>query len=1436
MQAPALDQLFLTALPNGMPDSNLRLSVLLTPSLQSTTLRDPFKTWPVAAEKLKFVVTFRDINGNAIGNAVKAQRDGLSTLDADMWAELFRGEVPIRKRKGNNHMHRTWRLSHNIGRLRNGPQMQRLATAYGQMAANGSIQSPANATPADLHGYSTPPKLFLHPGFSNDLAARYDDRVTAIQDWNTMIVTTLGADAATVTKRAAYGIKHLEAYGGASLSAISLAAVYTSCLQSAQPAAAAVPAITAAIARIRSIWLAAGFFHVTYADLDVVRDHVEMILFHRRVMATRNRDNIPRPDFHQILGLVHNYPAIMRPLGLVLDLIVQPPPGLIPGTGARPCSATVDFDTSDADVLTIAGQIALGTPPKTWCTVGAGVFFATPKEAGLIQNGLLNLRARSASSIGGIRPPRFLLVPENADNQTLKATDQVNNADRGEEYKTSAPTSITEIATVGSTTSAAGMAVITPPATANPSTASAAPQTIGLALFDQDRLIKMEHGLANVPPTVNDQTSPSPPSELFAEDLVLGYRVDILYQGKFYSLCERQSKYKVIAPGTTAVVKVWAPGTDKEKIADEGFVSFSATQSSIDDQSPDTQDSATTQTQVHQSMFTWTGWSLSVPQPGIPTLNQDPSPASRTEQANSQWIAIRPTFDQPDNSKLPPLRFNGDYIVRCRVADLAGNGIGVTTDPANTQFAALSLQPSTPFSRHEPFRPPHFLLLHAIDRKKEPGTHVDRIVARDNQGGSSRMLVPPRESLRLAELSGFLKDDQLPKSAFSSQQLMDDGSFPSVGCAKEKNWIGGTAECPADNDPIFLGRRIGNKVQIPYYPDPRSNFIRFQVLQVTDDPKQSLSLGEKYLEIGDSGNWPQRLPVRVRLIPEQEGANIEIDDQKLASIQEKPGLFGVPTLDVKLPQGRTVILRVSTAETNDPNGDGAVPVHLFHLANLHRRTPDALSDLFTGKARDAAHQLGLSLQGPASNKIARPGSFVDGTLHVQTPARTMTLVHAVRKPLFPPEFCDGGAGSLKVVRDPGKSEAHVSGGLKADWLSTGKIVCHAKWTDKVDDVSRKDLQNVQHHDVAFTVTVKELMADSVPGTAVRCRAMKALTEHFNDTRAHEIQYSLVAATNFREYYYPPADAKSDESGFQTPGTKPVSLTVLSSVCPPAPAIRYLIPAFAWTNVYEKETKTWRVGRTVVLRAYFERPFLVSGNRETAGVILFDPDSGVPPAKQTWVSRWGADPTRPVTAPVKQNELSEANLCEADHPILNCTLPGKQKARVKVCSIHYSGDRNAWYTDIPINTLNANAPFVRLAFARWQPDALQTPVDLRPSDIVFAEFMQVSPDRWVSVQKLSGSKYKITIYGAFPKEPDKKLFNLTLYSRWYAMSRDTGWREVKSSADFKYSPPDGTGISSWSTELTTPHSANLRTYRVLLRENESGKSDAKKSFLSFVYLP
>jgi hypothetical protein len=1473
------DQLFLTALPNGPLDPSdpkagqLRLSLLITPSLVTTPLAAPFINWPDFAKSLNFSATFTDTTGKVLSGPTLLTLDPNSVSparDKSLWTEIFDGTTDVRKRGGHRKLHRSWRVSHDITSMSDRHQLNRLAHVYSQSSANRNVATPTLTT---LKQKTTAPELFLHADFNTgtqtDLTLRIDDRNTADDDLKkiTAGLTTSATPnqnyQAIVARRLKYGTDRLEKWGGARLSAAAVSALYLSCVGSASALPVTDPTLLAATATVNG-WFQIGAteFKVSYPEFQDIPQYLDLLLFHRRYMpAMIPADKIVPPDFHQLLGMVHNYPAIMRQLHLVYDFTVANP-GI---DGSNVVSIALSPAQTTLSGVGVSKPVTV-VSCKTRYTLKATQFFATPNpttkpEDALIQNGLLNLRAP-----GKKYGRRFNLVPENADGQALKNTSQSNNQARGKRYTTSAPTSY-NASTVQDETP--GSTVPTPSASANPVTAPTAPRTVGLALFDRERLDGLEQQAAKVPDT--DSPPAAPTTDFFAEDLVLGYRVDVLYNQKFYSLCVRNSTYNIFVPRQTADeghhVDTWTPSSAMEKSADEGFTSFGATQSPLTDNSSLDDPNTDSMTQVHQAMFTWTGWSLSVPAPAFSSMNKKKDTITPTPPPANNFLAIRPTYllgpkpgaPADPTHLLPPLRFNTGYKIRCRIVDLAGNGPLPGLDPSNVLYDAFTAAPFTPFSRHEPIRAPQFLLRKPIERKTEPGTHIDHMVARDMNGRPMRMLVPPRESLRLAELSN-LATEQLPQSAFANARLEKDGAFPSVASAKDQHWIGGKADNPNDNDGIFLHFDGEQPLDNRYYPDPLANFIRIQPFEVTDDPTKSIAHPPFWLTITEAGKaWPHRLPVRILLIPIKRNEPLlftpknatELKDQDFSFINDDDmHAIKIPTLTVHLPQAATVVLRISSAAVDDKGSDGMGgdstkhPVHLTHMVASHGKQNDVFDSLLPKKQQSTTPSSpGAILVEAGKNVGAKldPNVIINGSLDVQTPKRSMTLVHAVKKPLDPPFF---DADGITATRLPGKPEAAVEGNLGAHWLSTAKITCYARWSDRVDDLTltHERTPPQPHHEVAFAVTTKDLSV--ITGEPV-LRQLDSIVHHFTDTRAHTVFYRLSGATSFREYY-PEATEQPDKNlaDYCNDSGESAPVIVVSSARPLAPSLVYLIPAFLWEDNYDHHTKTWCRHRTVLLRAYFQRPFLLSGDLETVAVVLVDPASATTPANQKYVSRWGADPTRPITAPIQQNELNDSNFPDPNpkNQIVAASLAEGGTARFKPCNIQYSEARQLWYCDIPIDIQSANSPFVRLALARWQSQSLNDgTTDCRASQIVMAEFMQVSADRWVSLQKTDGSHFSVTISGAFPANSTQNPFTVTLQKRWYPLTQDAGWREVSWPKDCKpnfkfHAPTDGSKVSNWSTVLCTPHSAYVAKYRLFLTESDVPGQNDRRPFSVFLELP
>lgn len=1513
--------LALTALPNGFDrNRNLRLTVVLTPSISTDDGKPvaltgtPFDGWTqkIQTVRLSWSISFASTTAGGVVTRLPATAIG-NKWNPDLWRAIFGSKRQAGNRRGNKLLSNNWRLSHNISELHD--RHRKLRAAHAQRALNSNIAKAAtdldtiqqlrdvhNSYNSDLECL-TPPVLYLFPTFSggpSDASVQIDQRNTAVTARSNIDSAGIPADQrATIQTRIDHALDVLEVQEGSRLQAPALYCLYRHCVASVLPAGVTLSEASQPGNPNHPVYLLYKAFTDAATPLvpatcsasgDPVaayEHYVLMLLFHRRKPAPKEC-TLATPDFHQLLGMVNHYPAMLRPLGLAFDLTVAVPPALGDGIYVVQVSNPLPDNTilDSSHVVSYQTQCQLRRDKSLFC--------ADPRDSSVIDQGYLALDA-VASDGGSV----YNLAQDDADGSALKFADQAQNAARATEYNSSAPTSMTSVLAADTFRNDRDLVQPTPVSSANPIDAPPAARTVGISLFHEDRLTTLETIVQNTPPAASaagtPETPKNPTAPLRAEDLMLGIRVDIKDGSRqWHSICNRRSTYTVHYVDDLSVAPViWIPAFDRdvELAADEGFVTFAATQSDLGD--------GTSQTQLHQSLFTWSGWSLAVPKPkGFKSVNE-PQSSDKNCQSSSP-LSICTKFELPvgtgdentdkerSEKLLPALRFNHEYKVRCRVVDLAGNSLPVAdTDTPH----ALTLNPT--FSRHEPIRAPQILLSEPINREKSPGEQIDRLVARDGDEPTSRYLVPPRESLRLAELhNAVTKKRPLPESAFIGQNLMPDGSFPSVQDAHDRGWYSGEIDKDTKNnqDIIFLKRTGEFKAKNPYYPDPLAHYIRVKPFLVSDDPNFSRPIGSPfYIEIDPEDDWPNFLAAVVDLNVRAKHDPPSVDYNN----DDRP-----PSIVVNLPPAYTVVLVLSSAGYNidDPKPHATDKTKAVALYQFHKSTVQSLASpaTFKRQIRDfiggSIHENKLQKrfatlrnirptgqsQRTAMDILDDPNSYVDGDLPQMTPTRTLTFVHATRKPLAAPDFGPkGSAGDLRVIRALGECKAGLYAGVSAHWLSTSKVTCHAEWQDLVDDIKADAPERASKptKDVAFAITASD--TENAPpdfNGSVYLRMLKSGIAHaFTDTRAHDVTYTLSAATRFRGYFPEPAPVPPrnppapppDESAYSLPESDEHNLsvrklTVLSSVRPPAPKIAYIVPAFCWRDTYDKKSRTWYSGRDVLLRAYFERPFYVSGDLEGVGVVFAAPGLSDDDKTQPFISRWGSDPVRPITQPILSSALTDKNLCRIDEPAEACLLAEGGIAMTKPFAVQFAKDRRLWFADIPINTMGALAPFIRLAFVRWQPQALSRPLDPVPtvpidpnydariSPVVFADFIQMSPDRWVSVQRRNDSEYVVTVSGVFPPPENEATpaITLALYSRWYATGKDTGWRLVESETRFTYIPASTSSgetqsaISSWIGTLKLKHSAANRKYRVLLRENDwyANAKEPRVTYSQFVDLP
>ena len=428
---------------------------------------------------------------------------------------------------------------------------------------------------------------------------------------------------------------------------------------------------------------------------------------------------VPPTDVNRIYGTLREHPHVLTALGLILELDI--PPGSVPeGAG------TVRVDWPAADAVTPA------LPP---------------------------VLPQSTAYLGDT----FLPAPHVVDPQTRVLDGGMVCLDDDTRWQLAAvDVEAGRLRMTGAATSGPDPTIARGDAT-TPKLANALPtlRTAGLTLVRAGRADDFAYRRARALAVAADDAP-----VLYAEDLVLGYRLDVRSSdgdGTWHPLCTRQATYRVND------VLVGEAG-----LLEEGHVKAHAAHRN--DGGPLLAD---------EVVARWDGWSLAVPRPFPPSVVGD-DPGDGTGLS----YRLGTDFTVPAGS-LPPLRFGTSYEVRARVADLAGGGLAADDALADQHAIGAFL-----FSRYEPVLAPTLLLPDGADADNlGPAVHVAQLVVTSEGGGATtvdpvtpaqtqRVLARPLVSLTTAEWHGALVGDA--DATWPVAQLAVAGRLPdpaAVGLA-----------------------------------------------------------------------------------------------------------------------------------------------------------------------------------------------------------------------------------------------------------------------------------------------------------------------------------------------------------------------------------------------------------------------------------------------------------------------------------------------------------------------------------------------------------------------------------------------------------------------------------------------------------------------------
>jgi hypothetical protein len=971
-------------------------------------------------------------------------------------------------------------------------------------------------------------------------------------------------------------------------------------------------------------------------------------------------------DFHKMIAALGDYPPLLRRMGLVVDLAVPVPAGGFPATGTVKVVPKLP-----------ASVTATNFTPRTHYELGVGRFLAQPRLPGQdLANGLLRLQDTS----------RFAVHQIDVAGSAVKLQNTATNIVGVRELGTEPVNGPDEQGLPALQT--AGISIVRP-------NVRSRLREIFLRMYALNRHLRQEEGSPFLA-LASGEPSPAAADDAFAEDLVRGYRIDVRDDQAlgWLSLCRRVGSYHFL--------DLAGPAGELD-LEDEGFVQMGATE---------TIRRASVRTlRAHETVFSWEGWSLAAPRPGdaiLPTMA--PNDAARPPEAFPDGVpqhgVVPNTAATPFRlevmftakaGSLPRLRYGHKYRVRARMVDLAGNSVFEPGDPA---FDAdeTEITDQFMFRRFEPVSPPPVMLREV----PKEGESLERLTVRSAVDDSDpqvraqateRHLAPPKVAQLLAERHARFDGPTTMSSSSATYDLAsrEAGSLThrlDLATNESKQIVGVKEVEDAALHRTYWLQEL-DTFDVSYLPDPYARGVLLRGLPGMAGP-DDIQDGVNRLPF--AGTWPDLKPMRLRLtgLPANEAPPAPIWDATDR------------VLTVKLAQGETATVLIAS---------------YFHEPDL-----DTMG-IWEWTEQAAPPDL-------ASLRTAT----IEGRNWLHLPYRTLTLVHAVQQPLTVPAI----ASFDPPQRDPGDTTVILNGTLAVDGKSTGKVDVSATWSDPVDIPGTAAVTSSDQ-----TMPVRDLIlpdpASNSPTLLEAVTGMQdakaggppptGLQHTIGDTKYHRVSYSLVGTTRFREHF--PAAIVADPKNLiqPRPGQLPIplELDVPSSARPAAPQVAYALPTFNWTETDAGTTRT-RIRRGGGIRVYLERGWFSSGAGELLGVVVGPPNDPLmgkeAEALRKYTSEWGMDPlwASTQTLPVSIADFVNATETGSGLALLELAEPKVEAAGfVPVLD----AARDLWFADIEMNVEKVYFPFVRLAFARFQPKSID---GVHLSAVSLGDYLQVAPHR------------------------------------------------------------------------------------------------------------
>ncbi|MCG8580962.1 MAG: hypothetical protein MI866_13655 [Bacteroidales bacterium] len=1156
-------------------------------------------------------------------------------------------------------------------------------------------------------------------------------------------------------------------------------------------------------------------------------DFAELRQFHKVDKAFKTTPRLtlekPRFEFHDVMATINSYPQIMRKMGFVLDFTI-PIDSDIPG------SSTLTLVPQN---LELSEDYALSLPSTAYELTENG-FFTRDKSDSLFKQGFVKINSDD-----------FEVVQVDADGAALKtnnmAESKVQEIARFYEVKNEIarskvirPEVLDEVEppqeeglpymrSAGIAITKNGMAEHLVKRIERNVQLKNEFKAEKVKAFDTKQLKTK----GTIPFEVATYKVKLPTNALYSDDVVQGYRMDIAYEDepdKWYSLHWRQDVYQWFDEGNTAHPIVGI-------VPDEGFIQLGLSED------PDEPDDV----YVSETMARWEGWSLSVRKPGYAINESDDYELKEGETEKKDFVNTSKTVESKKyaydseldfrvnaESKtiagtLPRLRFGKAYRLRIRTVDLAGNSVAhtiLTSDKESSERTGIK------YLRYEPLASPIVL----VGNKLKDGEFLESMVVRSNfdqsvsdyearyeinglkfDNHSLRYLLPPKNSQLMAECHGMFEkafgDAQKAKDIY---QIITshEGLYQQDEKNKEKVFQPSEVEIIYLPDPmaaglaVFLADDCENTHTQEFAP---MMFSFFSKDEVTPQQTDNITIPEDWYKSGF---------IRIKL---EEGEY----QSKWDSINKE--------LTFYLPKGIRTRIRFSTFwRESDLKELSAIwqmvknesednlkevrelafsgrhwmvsPSREMELVHAVQQPLDApvIEDLLPNRQFKTTHadmNIRFDIHGESTEKVelqARWKELWDDGISVAIKEKEgSNSISDIRI-----NYHDD-VVTLGSIPEPDTVKVAPTQNIKVQPVKVFPLRTKADFEAEPQPKARRINKDYQVQQTGFQelqssrIKARDNLVNRVKHDVEEYRynffkrmnlRMMPLKHQFGDTRHRWIDYRLLAASRYDEYFDKILAANPELKTSRLSEWKE-KVNIPSSARPKAPEIDYIIPNFEWRKTQNATAmRHQRMGGG--LRIFIKRPWFSTGDDEMLGILLpekgYHPTTFVSnsPAYNTDYTSWGMDPILYSVQPQGYSPKPEDFFM---NPVIDHDLQypdKKQRAKVVAYPVHFDEDRQIWFADIRIHPHNMYFPFVKLALARYQPYSVRTDTaDVCLSPVVSANFNQLVPERQTTVRfnkEDVNHKLSVTVEG-------------TIYNEKYAKYGNYNFLKI-SFQDTKYSRP------------------------------------------------